>query len=498
MQQSIEDIYKNSYEKNSVLIIGCGPQGILATKYLYKNNNIICIDNREDIGGQWLFDQYNEETHPNLEQSAFYHYYGVLPSSLYENLQANLPKFQMTFKGFPPKPQYQDFMKAEEFQEYLQDYCAHHQLKKYMLFNTFVSSVRLIKNLSEEEKQNANQLLTKRFLIEIKDSSDYRQNIRYLQADNVIVATGHCSVPNYPKISNLDLFKGQKQHTHYFRYNYLQKLANKHLVIYGGSQSAQDMLFIILKQTDSSLHPQKITLIANKGIIDTFRQSLAYKEEIENQKLALAATDVKGFVSEKSLILESGENVENIDILLFATGYQYCFPFIENSRDNLIEFVKENERKNCFGPLYKRMFCVREPNLIFLGMTFNTATIQQMFERQAICAQRFIDKIISLPSQELMQKDFELDLQKSQYNFKDGRDFFKVSHFTGQKIEYEYSKQLCELAQMQFDEEFNAYVKNIFVPIAENTVLKGNYPWMKQQKVSHLIPENYSPKEYLF
>ncbi|KAL4467596.1 hypothetical protein ABPG73_022022 [Tetrahymena malaccensis] len=349
----------------------------------------------------------------------------------------------MTFKGFPPKPQYQDFMKAEEFQEYLQDYCAHHQLKKYMLFNTFVSSVRLIKNLSEEEKQNANQLLTKRFLIEIKDSSDYRQNIRYLQADNVIVATGHCS-------------------------------------------------------TDSSLHPQKITLIANKGIIDTFRQSLAYKEEIENQKLALAATDVKGFVSEKSLILESGENVENIDILLFATGYQYCFPFIENSRDNLIEFVKENERKNCFGPLYKRMFCVREPNLIFLGMTFNTATIQQMFERQAICAQRFIDKIISLPSQELMQKDFEQDLQKSQYNFKDGRDFFKVSHFTGQKIEYEYSKQLCELSQMKFDEEFNAYVKNIFVPIAENTIFKGNYPWMKQEKVSHLIPENYSPKEDLF
>ncbi|EAR84950.2 flavin-binding monooxygenase-like protein (macronuclear) [Tetrahymena thermophila SB210] len=497
MEQNIENIYKNGYDKNSVLIIGSGPSGILASKYLSKNNNIICIENREDIGGQWNFDKYNEENHPNLQQTAFYHHYGVWSSSLYENLQANLPRFQMTFKGFPTKPEYQEFMKAEEFYEYLQDYCAHHQLKKYMLFNTFVSSVRLIKNLSEDEKQNKGQLLTKRFLIEIKDSSDYRKNVRYLQADNVIVATGHYSVPNYPKISNLELFQGEKFHTHYFRQNYLQKFTNKHLVIYGGSQSAQDLLCIILKQTDRSQHPYKITLIANIVIIDRFKQSEAYKEEIKNKQLALAVTNVKGFVSEKSLILESGEYVENIDILMFASGYQYCFPFLENSNDNLIEFVKENERKNCFGPLYKRLFCVREPNLIFLGMTFNTATIQQMFERQVICAQRFIDKIISLPSQEDMLKDFEYDFQKSQYNFKDGRDFFKVSHFTGQN-EYEYSKQLCELAQMQFDEEFNAYVKNIFVPISEKTVLKGNYPWMKQEKISHLIPESYSPKEDLF
>ncbi|KAL4485422.1 hypothetical protein ABPG72_008290 [Tetrahymena utriculariae] len=497
MEQNIENIYKNGYEKNSVLIIGSGPSGILATKYLQKNNNIICIDNREDIGGLWHFDKYNEETHPNLKQTSFYHYYGVLPSSLYENLQANLPKFQMTFKGFPTKLEYQDFMKAEEFQEYLQDYCAHHKLKKFMLFNTFISSVRLIKNLSEEEKQNTGQLLTKRFLIEIRDSTDYRSNVRYLQADNVIVAIGHYSVPNYPKISSLELFQGKKFHTHYFRQNYLQKFVNKHLVIYGGSQSAQDLLFIILKQTDSSLHPQKITLIANQLVIDIFRQSEAYKDEIKNEKLALAVTNVKGFVSDKSLILESGEYVENIDILMFATGYQYCFPFLENTNDNLIEFVKENERKNCFGPLYKRMFCVREPNLIFLGMTFNTMTIQQMFERQVICAQRFIDKIINLPSQEFMLKDFEQDFQKSQYNFKDGRDFFKVSHFAGQD-EYEYSKQLCELASMQFDEEFNAYVKKIFVPIQQNTVQKGNYPWMKQQKITHLIPEFYSPKEDLF
>ncbi|EAR90070.1 flavin-binding monooxygenase-like protein (macronuclear) [Tetrahymena thermophila SB210] len=497
MEQNIEKIYKNSYDKNSVLIIGCGPSGILATKYLQKNNNVICIDNREDIGGQWYFDKYNEENHPNLQQTAFYHYYGVLCSSLYENLQANLPKFQMTFKGFPTKSEYQEFMKAEEFYEYLQDYCAHHQLKKNMLFNTFVSSVRLIEKLSDEEKKNTGQLLTKRFLVEIKDSSDYKKNVRYLQADNVIVATGHCSVPNYPKILNFELFQGEKYHSHYFRQNYLQKFINKHLVIYGGNQSAQDLLCIILKQTDPSQNPQKITLIANKGIIDTFRQSEAYKEEIINKKLALAATDVKSFVSEKSLILESGEYVENIDILMFATGYQYCFPFLENSNDNLIEFMEENDRKNCFGPLYKRLFSVREPNLIFLGMTFNTATIQQMFERQAICAQRFIDKIISLPSQEEMLKDYEQDFLKSQQNFKDGRDFFRVSHFKGQD-EYEYQKQLCQLAQMQFDEEFNQYVKNLFVPLVEKTVFKGNYPWMKKEKISHLIPESYSPKEDLF
>ncbi|KAL4485423.1 hypothetical protein ABPG72_008291 [Tetrahymena utriculariae] len=497
MQQKREDFYQKNYNKNSVVIIGSGPCGILATKYLKENNNVICIDNREDIGGQWHFDDYNEENHPNLQQNSFFHHYGTLPSSLYENLQANIPKYLMTFKGFPSKAEYQEFMKAEEFQQYLQDYCAYHNLKQYMLFKKFVSSVKLVKNLNADEKEKAAFTLDKKFLIEIKDAENYMESIRYLQADNVIVATGHYSVPNYPKISDLQLFKGIQLHSHYFRQKHIKKFTGKHIVIYGTSMSAQDLLYIILQQTDASLQPKKVSVIGNQMAIDRLRQSEAYKDEINCSKLGLLPTYIQKVLNEKSLILESGEKVEDVDVILYATGYQYSFPFLENQIDNLIEFVPENERKNSCGPLYKRIFSVKEPNLIFLGLTYNTISIQQIFERQAIIAQRFIDKLITLPCQEDMLKDYQEDFKQSQSKFVDGRDYLKVSYFAGLN-EIEYSKQLSELAGMQLDEQFNKYIKEIYVPISVNLLQKGNYPQMKQQQISHLLPLNYNPDEALF
>lgn len=77
---------------------------------------------------------------------------------------------------------------------------------------------------------------------------------------------------------------------------------------------------------------------------------------------------IKECISHNSIILEDGEIISDVDNMLYATGYKYSYPFLEKNShiDNLIEFY--NERKGSFGPLYKRLFSLREPNLIFIGV----------------------------------------------------------------------------------------------------------------------------------
>ncbi len=68
---------------------------------------------------------------------------------MYENLIANCPKPLMTFKGFPHKENTNEFLTQKEYLDYLNNYVNHFNLRKYIKFNTFVSSVRICENLNE-------------------------------------------------------------------------------------------------------------------------------------------------------------------------------------------------------------------------------------------------------------------------------------------------------------------------------------------------------------
>ncbi|EAR93054.2 flavin-binding monooxygenase-like protein (macronuclear) [Tetrahymena thermophila SB210] len=499
MENNPETRYKSNYHQKSIVIIGAGPCGILSVKHLQDKANILCVDAKEDIGGLWHFDNLNELNHPNLEKNAFYKDLGVLHSSMYENLITNLPKFLMTYKGFPVKQQYDEFMTSVQFFEYLQDYCQHFNLKKHMLFKTYVQVVRLSKNLSEDERKQIGFEVNKKFLIEISSSQDYQDNVRYIQADSVIVASGRTSKPNMPQIENEEIFKGHKLHMHYFREETMKNYENKHLVVYGCALSAQDIVWILLKKTEPSKQPKQITVIGNAQHISILQKSTSYKEEFASNKLKFVPTYIKKFDSSNSVELQSGEKIENIDCFLYTTGYQYSYPFLEkySNIDSLIEFQSQNSRRNCFGPLYKKMFCIKEPQIVFLGCITNTVSIQQGLERQSIAACQYLTGRVELPTQEEMMKEYEQELSTTKAIYGDCRDFFKVSLFVGLN-EFLYFRSLAQLCKMEYDSQFEDYVLNVAVPIMKQIFLNGEYPQLKSQVFSDKLPENYSPPTNLF
>ncbi|EAR99628.1 flavin-binding monooxygenase-like protein (macronuclear) [Tetrahymena thermophila SB210] len=497
--QTSEFKYVNNYNlyKNSVLIIGAGPCGILSTKYISQNNNVLCVDGKNDIGGLWKFEEINENNHPNLQADAFYNSYGVLQSSLYEDLQSNDCKSMMCFKGLPPNREYLEFMYSDQFYSYLQQYSQKFNLKNYMTFNTFVQSVRLSKNLTQEEKSQLSFNLTKRFLIKLVDSADYNSNIRFVQADQVIVCNGHYSVPNYPNIENQQIFNGDLIHMHYFRKSKVEKYANRHLVIYGAGPSSLDVVLILLKR-QAQFKPSRITVIGQKNQIQAQQKSSCYTEEMQTQRLVYKTGFIQKFNSPSSILLDSGEIIENVDNILYATGYQYSFPFLEcNSQiDNIIEFY--NERKNSFGPLYKRMFAVREPNLIFIGCVSTVFQLQSCLERQAIVAQRYIDNHIQLPSFEQMEESFKSDYEEACKASHDGKTYLKTTTEENGLTDFKYTKQLQQLAQIPLDEDFEKIYKEIVYPTYIQLLSNGNYPKVKDLNFEQLIGPDYSPEEGKF
>ena len=85
---------------------------------------------------------------------------------------------------------------------------------------------------------------------------------------------------------------------------------------------------------------------------------------------------------------------ESFDIILFATGYKYCFPFFDLN-DKIIEFDDNIDNGNYFGPLYRKMFLIDNPNLMFIGLIERTTLLFLSFERQALLAKQFIVELIS-------------------------------------------------------------------------------------------------------
>lgn len=70
---------------------------------------------------------------------------------------------------------------------------------------------------------------------------------------------------------------------------------------------------------------------------------------------------------------------------MLCTGYRFCFPFLD-PKDALIN-LSYNDRY--FGPLYKRMFSLNEPDMIFTGI--HNGLYGHMFnERVCIAAREYI------------------------------------------------------------------------------------------------------------
>lgn len=248
------------------------------------------------------------------------------------------------------------------------------------------------------EKRGAEWVLTLR--VDATDAThDGKKVNKWWQEtfDAVVVASGHFSLPYLPPIAGLaeydDAFPGRIRHSKHFRT--VDDFANKRVIVVGGSVSAFDAL-------------HEIRRVAKRPVIASLRQPLkAFGWAAFTHPHVATRPPITRFHPDTGQIdFADGSSVQDVDVVLFATGYDFSFPFLSDSAvtgvaDNIPRVPRVENRR--IRGLYQHVFNMADPSLAFIGMVAGGLTLR-VFEWQAVAAARVLAGRAALPSQEAMRQ----------------------------------------------------------------------------------------------
>ncbi len=390
-----------------VCIIGAGSSGITAAQVLAARGiDFDCFEAGSSIGGNWRYDNDNEM------------------SSAYESLHINTSRQMMEYRAFP-------------MHEALPDYPSHWQIAAY--FDAFVDHFGLQDRIRfRTEVVKVEPLGPRRFEVTVRQRGAEAAETQEYAA--VIVANGHHWSPRWPEpdFPGADTFPGEQLHAHYYRTS--DALRGKRVLVLGIGNSACDIA------VESSRVARETVLAMRRGAhilpkfmfgmpTDHLTESPLARGPFRLQQLGMRAmlrlsqgkvTDY-GLPEPDHRVLEAhptvsqdllnrlghGDlvvrpNIERIDgstvhftdetsgdfdLIVYCTGYQVSFPFLDDrvvrAQDNHID-------------LYRRVVDPEHPGLYFLGLIQPLGAIMPLAEIQAEWVADLLEGSAGLPSYDQM------------------------------------------------------------------------------------------------
>ncbi|KAF7555917.1 hypothetical protein G7Z17_g1794 [Cylindrodendrum hubeiense] len=395
--------------KRRVAVIGAGPAGIIATDALVKEQafDTIRVFDRQDVaGGTWVLNPSTDRQIPSLRRllekradqpvevpltfpsetpkaekvnspqlrysdtGAHKNLHSNLPPSIMAFSQEPIPKVlsERTLAAYGPSSPFRHITVVREWVTGILKRGGHEHLVEY---NTTVELV---------EKQGDEWVLTLRKDVP-GESTNYWWQERF---DSVVVATGHYYLPFVPNIFGLaeyaEKYPTRIVHSKHYQDNTAFK--GKRVVVVGGSISAFDAL-------------HDIRLVSKLPIISSLRSpSQTFTEAAFTHPDIVARPTISAFDPDTGRITFSDDTfVDDVDVVVFATGYEFSFPFLPN--------VKPVNGR--IPGLYQHVFTASDPSLAFLGMVTGGFGLR-IFEWQAVTAARVLAGHADLPSQSDMEK----------------------------------------------------------------------------------------------
>ena len=284
-------------------------------------------------------------------------------SPMYEHLETNIPHSIMKFSDMPSLEDHQLFPSRETVTQYLEDYGK--EVRHLVSFQTQVMDIC-------QTRSGAHQ-------VRLKDlqTGNYYERIY----DAVVVANGHYTVPNLPSIKGIKEWSQANPdvilHTKFYRRP--GPFADKKVIIVGNAASGTDIgsqIGTVCK------HP--LLMSQRSESIMTF--AAGYKEDVP---------EIAEFLPESSgtraVRFVDGRVEENIDAILFATGYYYSFPFLSSLEFKLISTGERVQH------LYKHLFFIDDPTISFIGIPSKIIPFRTQEGQGAIVARVWAGRL-ELPS----------------------------------------------------------------------------------------------------
>ncbi|KAI8294057.1 Thiol-specific monooxygenase [Colletotrichum sp. SAR 10_98] len=398
-----------------VAVIGAGPSGAIATDALVKEqafDTVRVFDRRAVPGGTWIYTPHLPAAIPTLRklldgnadapvpiptqlpaqteksEAVNSHQVRFSDTAQHEHLHTNITPEIMSFttEPFPEtltdriREKYGDdapFRGRGQIRDWVEDIFVRNGHEKLLELSTTVELA---------EKKGDEWVLTLRKELPGKDQ--WWQE----RFDAIVVATGHYNIPWIPDIKGIaeydERFPGRIVHSKHFRGS--DKYKGKKVIVVGGSVSSHELLHEVLPVAQ---HPVYASLRGDP--IPHFGWEPFTHPHILIQKQIVHFCSRAGTIT-----FEDGTKVEDVDHVIFGTGYTFSFPFLPKVQER----VMQADRR--LPGVYYHTWDIEDPTLAFLGMCGGGFTFR-LFEWQAVAVARLLaGRGNPLPSKE-EQKEWE-------------------------------------------------------------------------------------------
>lgn len=340
-----------------IAVIGAGAAGLMAIKQAIDFDcEVIAFEQSDAVGGTWVYRENADKDKYGLK----------VHTSMYKNLQTNLPIELMCYPNEPFPENDLSFVSSEVILAYYEAFADKYNLRDKIKFEHHVLRVRPLDDTWEVIVRNL-------------PSSANETHI----FDAILVCNGHFHSGFVPRYEGRQLFRGRQMHSHDYRDP--EAFRDEDILVIGGQFSAVD----IVQQT--SRHARSVT----------WSHHLSYEPDLrgfgENVK---QKPDVSSLTANEVCFVDS--TVGAFSSIVYCTGYELRFPFL--SVDCGISTCDSHVQ-----PVYKHCLNINRPSMGFIGLP-NLICPNQMFDLQARFCLTFITGRKPLPSREEMMKDFEDDM----------------------------------------------------------------------------------------
>ncbi|KAM3620640.1 uncharacterized protein V6R79_026327 [Siganus canaliculatus] len=404
-----------------VAVIGGGASGLVSIKScLDEGLEPVCFESSNDIGGLWRFKENPESNR----------------ASIYQSVIINTSKEMTSFSDFPIPAHYPNFMHNRLVIDYFRMYAEKFQLLKHIKFHTKVLQVKKRPDFAQSGQWDV-----------VTENKDGQRETDIFDA--VMICIGHHCEPNLPlqDFPGIDTFTGKYFHSR--DYKTPDEWRNKNAVVVGIGNSGGDIaveLGRVTKQLYLSTRRGAWVLnrvsdrgfprdMLNDRLTMFFRQALPFGfvcnmgEKRLNQRFDHSLYNLKpehrlfsqhptvndelpnrilsGTVQVKpnirkfqgsSVEFDDGSVVDDVDLVVFATGYKFFFPFLASQ----VVSVEDNKTT-----LYKQVFPLEleQPTLAVIGLVQPLGSVMPISEMQARWVTRVFKGCVKLPPVAAMLQD---------------------------------------------------------------------------------------------
>ena len=399
-----------------IAVIGGGPTGIATAKFLVNEgcfSDVQVFEQSDSTEGAWKHCRAENTEECEVPQTnPFQPLENPKPlgsgdkeilfsTPMYDSLETNIPHQLMQYAEKPFANGIPLYPPRELVSQYLKDYAA--EVLPLIQFHTQVQDVHILQS-SEKDTWS----VTTRDL----RSGDCRTQI----FDAVAVCSGHYSTPYMPDITGIrdwhENYPGTINHSKNYRSPEVYR--GKKTVIVGNSASGLDVASQISEKS-------KLPLI----ISQRSRSWLTGSNSKAQEDRITIRPQIAEFLSPgkfpRAIRFVDGHVEEDVDRVLFCTGYLYSFPFLSSF---LKELLQDGSRVH---HVYQYLFFMDHPSLAFVALPIRVIPFP-LSEVQATVLAKVWSGQLSLPSKRQMlawerEKTAQNGEGKKFFTLDGGKDF---------------------------------------------------------------------------